>query len=258
VQSADGIVESSNRIVELLRSLARQGVLLATSIPERRGVYTSSVLAVHRGQGSFDIDEVVPAVGNRHLAEVGRLQFSGRLAGAEIRAEVALLSRGYEGELPYFSMALPQRLWHLERRGCQRLQRLEPALAALTLPPGDGPPLRARVLDLSVDGVAFEVMAAPGQDADALPRYARGELIENAVLTLDGRWVLGCDLEIQHVRSSAAAGSTPAALRVGARLCTRPPQIRGLADDSSATPPGGARSRMSSGAPASGPYRSSL
>jgi hypothetical protein len=220
VDSPAQLVEDRDRVAELFENLAVQWALLASTVPAKRGVYTSAVLAVHRPRGSFDLDELVPAVGNRHLAEIGTLRLSGRLAGADISAEVELLGEERQGGLPYYSMALPSRVWYRERRSSCRRHGLDAAQAALTLPTDSDTLVHATVRDLSADGVAFEVGVGADPNARCAGIYARGRVIEDAVLTLDGRWDISCNLEVRYVSVIPAAGSTPARIRVGARLAS--------------------------------------
>lgn len=206
LHDADALpVRDRAHILKLLRDLQAQKTLVSVALPETNDLYNSAVLEVD-GRGTFTLDELTPRPGHERLLRSGRLMIFARLHGLSLRFETRLLEAGEEDGVALYRLALPEVLYHGQKRSHYRVRLGLGQQAAVILSRDEAHSINGELRDLSIGGLGA---AFPPNTP-----FTVGELIDSCWVDLPGGGTLSCALEVRHISLDTNRGE----LRIGARF----------------------------------------
>lgn len=146
---------SAPEIIGLLRDMVARHVLLTVHFNEGRESLVTMLLEVNPEFEEVVFDRGAGPDANRHLLRASRLTFVTTLDHIKIQFQVLRAYETMHGGEPAFRMRIPASILRLQRRNSYRvkLPQSHPVLCHVPRPKAE--PLRIRVLDLSVEGVAL-------------------------------------------------------------------------------------------------------
>jgi c-di-GMP-binding flagellar brake protein YcgR len=118
--------------------------------------YGTSLLEIDAAAGALIADELYPQRGHARMRTGAKLRLSSRLDGVEMRFRSSVRAIDADGDVAAYMLDLPHELDHREQRAVHRTRTLE---IAAELREAESAPLRARVLDISIDGIQLAVRA---------------------------------------------------------------------------------------------------
>jgi len=111
-------VTSPGQIIRLLKILEDDRSLLTITIPERKGYFTSSIIAV-KSEGVF-LDKLTPALGHKLLMENKALKAFANLRGIKTSFQSTVIQSGDANGIPYYKCVLPGELYYPQKRQYHR------------------------------------------------------------------------------------------------------------------------------------------
>lgn len=193
------VITTGHEIQALLMRLIAERTPLSVFLPEAGAPFGSLLLGLDGARRQLLADALHPAEGHRRAAPGLPLHVVTRLQGIELRFRTRIDAVGDDS----YRLALPRELDYRQRRRAYRTR--VPAAYAIEarLQVEADEPRRARLVDVSIEGVALGMRAADAPAPGTCMRCA----IELPVGTLEAM------LEIRSVRYEP---STPGACSVGA------------------------------------------
>ncbi len=148
-------IYSAPEIIGLMREMISRRALLTVHFNEGRESIVTVLLDVNPEFEEVVFDRGADGGSNDHLLHASKLTFVTALDHIKIQFQCArAYDTTFEGK-PAFRMRIPGSILRLQRRNTYRVKLPQTHPVLCRVPRGGGDPVKLRVLDLSVEGVAL-------------------------------------------------------------------------------------------------------
>lgn len=190
------------QIIGLLQKVMHRKSMLTITPPGANQFFNSVILAIDDKNSLIRFDETMPAHGHRLLQKTMRFRARLTIRGIETYFDCHILHIGEESGIPYYEVALPDKIVQRQRRSGYRIRiGLNKGITVSLTEKEAAPPLHLHMFDLSMVGLC----ATTNQ---ALPSHIkRGKVIAECLFQIHDNDEIRCAMEVRFTDTHSRINS---------------------------------------------------